>query len=177
VKRLHLLLLDANIVIYLFKLGLWEKVVDLCEVHISEIVKSECRFYEDVTGKRCTIDLTPMIANGDVKVFKLMPSEITSFLDRFSIGYIEKLDPGETETLAFLLNSEEKYTICASDQIVFRVLGALNRSEQGISLEEVLKSIGLNRKLLSQFTKTLRKQWTDRGFAEGLQGLAKKKLP
>jgi hypothetical protein len=32
-KRLSFLLLDANVVIALFKLGIWEKVVAVCDLH------------------------------------------------------------------------------------------------------------------------------------------------
>jgi hypothetical protein len=37
-KKFSFLLLDANIVIELFRLGLWEKITDICDIHIAETV-------------------------------------------------------------------------------------------------------------------------------------------
>jgi hypothetical protein len=54
--------------------------------------------------------------------------------------------------------------------IVFRVLGNIDRSEQGLSLEEILGSAGLGRKLPSQFKRAFRTQYTAKGVEERLQG-------
>jgi hypothetical protein len=37
-KRLSFLLLDANIVIHLFKLGIWERLIELCDIHLARTV-------------------------------------------------------------------------------------------------------------------------------------------
>jgi hypothetical protein len=54
--------------------------------------------------------------------------------------------------------------------IVFRVLGNIDRSEQGLSLEEILGSAGLGRKLPSQFQRAFRAQYTAKGVEERRQG-------
>ena len=44
--KLKLLILDANVVIYLFENGLWQKVLAQCEIHLSRIVaEDEVRYY------------------------------------------------------------------------------------------------------------------------------------
>ena len=49
-KRLRFLLLDANVVIYLFEIGLRDKIVERCEVLLSRIVaEQEAQFYEALT--------------------------------------------------------------------------------------------------------------------------------
>jgi hypothetical protein len=49
------------------------------------------------------------------------------------------------------------FKFCSGDAIVYRTLGNLNTSEQGIALEEVLQQIGLSRKIDEfQYTKTFR---------------------
>ena len=88
---------------------------------------------------------------------------------------MEKLDDGETESLAQLINSKEQYLICSADKIVFRILGNLNRSEQGISLEEILQRVGLGVALPRPFTKSYQKEYTGKGFTEGLGGIGHKK--
>ena len=51
-KRLSFLLLDANVVIYLFEHRLWERLVETCDVHLARTVIDEAHFYEDDDGVR-----------------------------------------------------------------------------------------------------------------------------
>ena len=76
---------------------------------------------------------------------------------------------GEDETLAFLLNSVEDWKVCAADKAVFRVLGYLGRTEQGISLEEVLSEIGLGRASDWKFSKRFREKYTKLGEIDAIQ--------
>ena len=43
-KRLSFLLLDANVIIRLFKLGLWNQVVAQCDLHLARSVMGEAHF-------------------------------------------------------------------------------------------------------------------------------------
>jgi hypothetical protein len=104
-------------------------------------------------------------------VFETTIPEIRQFSARFDPLYIEKLDPGEAAALAYLFDQNLDWMICSSDAIVYRILGNFKRGSQGISLEEVLNTIGLGRDLKHLFTKKFREEWTRRGFAEGLGGL------
>jgi hypothetical protein len=161
-------LLDANVVIELHRLGLWNAVLERCEVILARTVIDESQFYageeEDVA-----IDWGPDLPK--IVVVDLEASEIKRFRDRFSPLFLEKLDAGETESLAFLTSTDEPGFICSSDAIVFRVLGALRMGEQGISMEEVLQQIGLSRQVLRQFSKSFRDLYTRRGFEDGFRGL------
>jgi len=171
-KRFRLLLLDANIVIELFRQGIWDRLIEVCDVHLSRTVaESEAHFYEDDTGERQYFDLAPDAEAGKIAVFDVRLSELEAFRSRFDPSYFERLDAGEAESLAFLLNSSDPYLICSADSIVYKVLGNLDRSEQAISLEEVLQQTGLGRRLTWQFTKGFREKWTSKGFQEGLAGI------
>jgi hypothetical protein len=64
--------------------------------------------------------------------------------------------------------------ICSADKIVFRVLGNLKRSNQGISFEEVLQGIGVSKALPRQFSKVFREMWSSTGLAESLGGIGHK---
>lgn len=45
-KKFRLLLLDADVVIELFRLGLWDGIVERCDVHLARIVvEDEAQFY------------------------------------------------------------------------------------------------------------------------------------
>ena len=167
-----ILLLDANVVIHLFRCGIWARFVRQCEVHLAQTVVEEADYFEDEDDNRITIDLTDDVATGDVTVFEIAGPDLQTFRDRYDPSYAERLDPGETESLAYLLrNVGSGFRICSSDSIVFRILGNLSMSDAGVSLEEALKEVGLGRPLPYQFTGAFRKRWSARGFQNGLGGI------
>jgi hypothetical protein len=170
-KKFRLLLLDANVVIELFRQGIWDRLVEACDVHLARtVVSTEAHFYEDEQGVRNDFDLGQYCGAGKVSVFDVAPSELAAFRAQFDPTYFEKLDPGETESLAYLVNSKETCLVCSADRIVYRVLGNLNRGGQGISLEEILDRTGLGRELSWPFTKAFRETWTKKGFEERMSG-------
>ena len=174
-KKSRLLLLDADVVIQLFKLGIWERVIEVYDVHLARIVaEDEAHFYIDDEGLRQHYDLTPYIEAGRITVFDVAPSGMVTFLGLFGPLFLEKLDPGEAESLAYLLDAQEECQICSADKIVYRVLGALHRREDGISLEELLQKSGLGRRLPRHFGKDYREEWTRKGFIQGMHGLGLK---
>lgn len=174
-KRFRLLLLDANVVIELRRQGIWDQVTSTCDVYVSRTVaEAEAHFYADDEGRRVDFDVTKDVDSGRITLFDVDAPKRDVFLSRFDRVYLDKLDPGESESLAFLLNSEESCMICSADAIVYRVLGNLQRSGQGVSLEEVLQRIGLARTLAWQFSKSFREKWTKKGFDEHLCGLGLK---
>jgi len=170
-KKFSLLLLDANVVIEISRHDLWNKVTDRCQVHLASTVCDEAQFFDDENGERQYIDLGSFIDNRTITQFSLTPSQLDGFRAKFSPVYFDKLDPGETESLTYLLGQSQECQICSADKIVYRILGCMNRSEQGVSLEEVLEQIGLGRKLDREFTRAYREEWTRKGFHEGFTGL------
>ena len=67
--------------------------------------------------------------------------------------------------------------ISSGDAIVYRVLGLLNRGEQGLSLEEILDSIGLRRsKLPWSCQKAFREKYTKEGELDSVLGKGLKAL-
>jgi len=169
-KRWSFLLLDANVVIVLFKMGIWDRLVALCDLHVSETVIGEAHFYEDDAGQRHDFDLGGYVKSGGIRSFSVPAAAVKSFVDSFDASYIEKLDAGEAESLAYLMTAHDEHFICSADAIVYRVLGNLDRGHQGASLEEVLAKAGLGRKLPWQFSKAFRERWTGAGVSERLQG-------
>lgn len=173
-KRLRFLLLDANVVIELFELGLWESVIDKCEILLARtVVEKEAEFFFDDEGQHA-IDLSQEIKSNRITVVEVQASELRRFLSQFDPLYLERLDPGEAESLAYLVSSEDPCLLCSSDAIVLRVLAQLRRTEQGLSLEEVLQKVGLGRGLPRQFTKGFREVWTERGQEEMIRGIGLK---
>jgi hypothetical protein len=174
-KKLRFLLLDANIIIKLHELRIWGQVLDRCDVLVAQtIVDHEAKYYRDATTDNL-IDLAPDITAKRIGVVEVDTASMKAFLDRFDPVYFGEMDPGEAESLAYLISSNDPCLICSSDAIVFRVLGCLGLVEQGLSLETILQKAGLGRALTYQFTETFREYWTKRGQQDGLRGIGLKK--
>lgn len=172
-KKLNLLVFDANIVIILHELEIWDKAVKSCDIYLSgTVIDLEAKYWEDNDGIRHPINLSNCINQSEIRRFDLDASAINVFRHKYGAMYIEKLDPGETESLAFLFREKDKFSICSSDAIVYRLLGAEFERERGLSLEEILIHIGLQRNLPYQYTKEFRERYSDQGFREGFQGSA-----
>lgn len=170
-RRFPCLILDANIVIWLFAQGLWSAVVQRCELVLSQTVVDEADYFQDSAGVERTIDLQPDITSGRITVISVSSRDIAAFRARFDPLYVQKLDDGETESLCYCLEQGDPYRLCSADAIVFKVLSVLDRAEQGVSLEEVLQAIGLSRNLSRQFTKAFRDEHRSRGLQDRLAGI------
>ncbi len=174
-KRFPCLVLDANIIILLFQHRLWDAVVERSELILSETVVEEADFFVDDEGVQHAIDLRPHINAGLIRVVAIVATEVAAFRALFDPLYVQKLDDGETESLAFCLREGDPCRLCSSDAIVFKVLSVVDRSEQGVSLEEVLQAIGLARPLSRQFSKAFREEHRSRGLQDRLAGMGLKK--
>jgi hypothetical protein len=168
---LKLLIFDANVVFYLYEIGLWQALLERCEIHLSRIVAEvEVRYYR---GKEWdeVIDLSADINSGRIRVFDVDVSEVKKFCGQFDRVYLEKPDDGEAESLTFMLCQPDDSFISSADAIVFRVLGNLNQADRGVSLEEVLTKIGLTRRNLPhQYTRKYREKFTSIGAQERIRG-------
>ncbi len=171
-KKFKLLLLDANVVIHLFEIGLWDKLVERCEVLLSRIVaEREAQFFEKDDGEKVYFDLQPYISDKRLTVIDASVDDIKSFRDQFDSVYLSRLDDGESESLAYLVKSPQQCLICSADAIVFRILALLDRADQGLSLEEILGSVGLGHALRWEFSKRFRERWTRIGSQHRIQGV------
>lgn len=168
-KIFRLLLLDANVVIELFRQRIWDRLLECCDIHLSRtIATTEAHFFEDEQGDRHDFDLPSYEACGAVTVFDVSLAQDAQLTRHFGPAYLERFDPGEREALAHLVTSADPYIIRSADSIVFKVLGFLNRAEQGISLEEILQQTGFGRQMCWRFTKAFRERYTREGSSDQL---------
>ncbi|MEO7716837.1 MAG: hypothetical protein ABIY70_11575 [Capsulimonas sp.] len=168
--KFRLLLLDANVIFYLFSHGLWDAVLKVCDVHLSAIVKDECQYYEDDEGVRHNIDWSKYA--GRITLHDVTLDQVSALRSKVGATILERLDAGEEELLALLDHSFDDFKICSGDTIVFRTLPVLGRSEQGISLEEVLAGCGLPATVPPHYTRKTREDQTRRGFQDTITGLS-----
>ena len=173
-KKFRLLLLDANVIIELFRLGKWDSVIERCDIHIARTVVEEANYWEDENGGQNTIDLTPYENDARITIVETPLSDIVAFKNRFDPNYAERLDPGELESLAFLSSVDKEYLICSADHIVFKTLGNINLRERGVSLQEILDKIGLSSKLSREYCTEFREGCTTEGEIDGVQGFGQR---
>lgn len=155
----------------------WSAVVDKCELYLSSIVTHrESKYHQtadDEWGQ--DIDLTDDIDMGKITIFAVSEEDVLAFKSQFEPDYFADLDDGEAESLAYLVSQREAFLISSGDAIVYKVLGNLNRGEQGISLEELLQKCGLGRKIEAyQYGKSFREQLTRIGTNDMIQGRGRK---
>jgi hypothetical protein len=160
-------LLDAGPIIKLFSMGIWDDFIRCCDATISRIVADNEVLYTEDGTKR--IVLNPYEEQDLIRVLDIETSTVKTFHDKLDRLRTIDIHPGEEELLAFLCSSSEDWLVCASDGAVFRILGILGRSEQGISLEEILKEIGLYKNLEWQYTKKFRERYTRFGQKDFIQ--------
>lgn len=166
--RPRLILLDTNVVVRLFELGIWDSVTKRFRIVLTEAVVEESQFYTR-DGERIYIDWEPILAGGAVEVRQVPLREIERFKSRFDATYLDRFDSGETEAMT-LMQSERESSICSADAIVWRVLGNTHDGERGISLEELLQQAGHTKSLPDQFSKAFRERWTHKGSTERFMG-------
>ena len=169
-KKLQLLLLDAGPIIKLFELNLWVKFLQSCDVTILRTIIPELKWasqkLEDVR-----IDIETYEGKG-LTIVDRDTSVVASFYAKLKPLYRDLIesDDGEVATLEFLLASSEKWILCSGDGPVFRLMGALNCGDQGISLEEVLDKIGLRQNNIEwPYTKKFRLEKTKQGKIDAAQ--------
>jgi len=168
-KKFQFLLLDAGPIIKLFELDIWDEFIKRCDVTMSKIVADEAKWasreFQDIS-----IDIEPYEQQGKVKVIDLEPAIVKSFYEKFNLRYKAGIHDGEKETLAFLYDSPENWSVCSADGAVFMVLGFLGRGDQGISLQEILQKIGLSQSGLEwEYTKKFREKYTRMGQVDSIQ--------
>ena len=178
-KKLRFLLLDAGPIIKLFELDLWEKFIERYDVTITSTIVKEAKWasqkYEDIK-----IDLEAY--KDRIQIIEPEPSIASTFYTKLPNAYKDdvEIQDGEIQTLAFLCSSSADWRLCSADHVVFRILGLLRKGEQGISLEEVLKQIGLQPGICWdritprdedwKYTKNFRERWTFEGQKDFTQG-------
>ena len=103
-SRLKLLILDACVVIQLYELGRWQKVVDQCDIHLSEIVAWREVKFDDANGTR--INLESAVLSKAITLFSVEALKVEAFRSRFDDSYLGVLDDGEAESLAYLFDAK-----------------------------------------------------------------------
>lgn len=140
---MKLWLLDADVIIDLLSLEVFDSLIARNEVHVATTVIGEVKSfkkgkeYQDIDFRNTYIE------NGRV-------TEHSASVEEINDAVISKLPPiwqqtihlGELESLAILVKDED-YIFCSCDSATIRTLPFLDSSERGISIEKLISATGL----------------------------------
>ncbi len=140
----RLLLLDADIVINLHSLNLWNGIVKNHEIYIaSTVIRIEVTHYPDAQCQPVSLDLIPQIEDGIIKEISASAQDLKVLTDKLRPSKIG-LDPGELESIAVIAyNKLQGLKICVIDKSAIMALAYLDLDEKAISAEEVLINGGM----------------------------------
>jgi hypothetical protein len=137
-----LLLLDADVVIDLHTLDVFDRISRGFEIHITKTVLDEAQYYKS-GGTKTKInihDRVTVIENVAVAHLQTVREEAKEA----RLG----IDPGELEAIACLIQEEEGLIFCTCDQAAIKLLAFMNLEGRSISFEKVIRSAGYQKKNL-----------------------------
>jgi hypothetical protein len=136
-----LLLLDADVIIDLHTLGLYGKISKAYEICLTRNVFEEARYYKRDRAK-IDIDIKDVIIIENVDLESLRKVQREAKEARLAI------DPGESTSIAYLIQAEEEITFCSCDQAAIKLISYMELEQKSISLEKALRNAGYHEKRL-----------------------------
>ena len=110
-----LLLLDADVIIDLHTLGLFEKIRKAYDICLTRKVFEETRYYKK-DGTKIDIHLKDITIIDNVDLEGLRKAQKEAKEARLGI------DPGESTSIAYLIQTEKEITFCSCDQAAIKLI-------------------------------------------------------
>jgi hypothetical protein len=156
-----------------YELDIWDKLTEKVEIIVSSIVaRKESLFYsrsEDRVPE--AINLKELIKAGKIKELSATRKEISAFLKKFDRVFVSGLHDGEIESLSLILHRDLENTFfCSSDAIAIQALAMIGHSNNGASMETLLKKTGLQKRLRIHFKDKYFKEQIKKGVANLVTG-------
>jgi hypothetical protein len=131
-----LILLDANVIIELHKLGIWSQILVQCKVFTTDCIAHNESLYYPVNNTRVPIELDEFTDNGSLTIIEATADDIGALESIFSDDFLESIHDGEKEALALIAAGKHQDSIfCTADGPAIKALAMLNKGQNGISLE------------------------------------------
>jgi hypothetical protein len=180
VNKPKLLLLDADVIVFAYQFGVWEKLKTAYELHVPSVVIEEAQFFVTKHGQK-PIDLKAEEVAGHIKRLEATATEIAETFQDFEPTFLAALHDGEKEGITILKSQAQSGMVfCTGDMIAIESVGMLGLSASCLSFEEILEMSGL-RKLVSSFmphlTKKAHKDHVEKGKTRRTTGECFKKPP
>jgi hypothetical protein len=139
---LKLWLLDADVIIKLLEIDVFDRLVAGHELHVASTVVDEVKYYRR-GGQKFQVNFRlQYIDTGRVSETTATPEEMQDVLRRLPPLRQQGVHAGEIESLAVLIRQED-LTICTFDAAAIRSLPFLDVADRAISAERLLRTSGL----------------------------------
>jgi predicted nucleic acid-binding protein len=170
---LRYVLLDANIIIEAYRLGIWQNLTDRTEISVpSVVISDEALFYSRREGAvPKAIQLSDLVRLGKIREVTATTDQIRDVLSLFDRVFVQGIHAGELEALALMNTGELPDTsFCSADQVAIQALAMIGCADTGISMEKLLRQAGLQQSLERQFTDGFFRQHLELGKANRITG-------
>jgi len=138
-----LLLLDADIVVDLHSLDLFGKINKTYDIYLTRTVFEEAKYYKK-SGARIKIDLK----DAGITIIEDIDLEIMKRIYREAKEARLGIDPGESTSIAFLIQTEKDRAFCTCDKAAIKLISYMELENKAISLEKALRTSGYREKNL-----------------------------
>ncbi|MHC9538283.1 MAG: hypothetical protein AB9903_02050 [Vulcanimicrobiota bacterium] len=167
---MKLWLLDADIIIDLLSMGIFNHLVRNHKVHVATTVINEIKYYSDGGSKRRINFRREFVDSGLVEEHSATHNDLLILCEKLPQNRLDRIHSGEIESFAVLLN-EESLMFCSCDAAVIRTLPWLGMSHRGISAEKLVKESGLKAsRMQAKHTESYFKSNIREGEREKIQG-------
>ena len=165
------MLLDTNAVLELHRRDAWSALLPRRPIVVPSIVAHEESFYYERASQTIIIDLPSLIAKGEIQELEATPFEMRTVASEFDRVFVEGLHPGEPEAVAILKkNPDDPLRFCTSDKVAIYALVLLNLEEHLVSLEALLREVGLGRPLSPEFMESYLQRHGEIGAVKRISG-------
>ena len=139
---MRLWLLDADVIIKLLELDVFDRLTSRHELYVASTVIDEVKYYRR-NGQKIRVDFRQTyIMSGRISETTATVQEMQNVLHRLPPLRRQTLHAGEIESLAILVKREE-LTLCTFDAAAIRALPFLGATDRAISAERLLQRSGL----------------------------------
>ena len=125
------LLLDADVVIDLHTLSLFGKISKAYDICLTRAVLDEARYFKK-GGAKIDIDVK------DITIIENVDLESLRKVQREAREARLAIDPGESVSIAHLLQAEEAVAFCSCDQAAIKLISYMELERKSISLEKAV---------------------------------------
>ena len=164
---MKLIILDANVIIELFSLGIFDALIGRYSIQLPKTIKDESLFHYDQYGVEVQINWEPYISSGRVQEVGASDKEFGDLFKKLKDDFYRGIDAGELEAIALICSQDnEDLYFCSGDLPALKVMAVLGKGGQAVSLEALLQKAGMSRTLKHQFSEKRKTQEIAKAFSE-----------
>ncbi len=150
---MKLWLLDADIIIDLLSMGVFDSLVKNHEIHVVSAVIGEVKYFWR-SGKKISADFRKNYVDQNlIKEVNATMDDVKVLLQKLPPIWRSTIHSGEIESIAVLIKHPD-LIFCTCDAATIKTLPIIDLSDRGISVEAMLRQSGLGnpKKLLERHT-------------------------